>query len=89
LVPWHLSIAIFGAFGMSLFVSAAKPRMPPDYAGLMIHLAFFWIALSLSDTNVVMVQAAEDGPRFDAPEAWTGRLMGASLFKDRCVRLRL
>jgi hypothetical protein len=31
----------------------------------------------------VMMQAAEDGPRFDAPEGGTGRLVGASLFKDR------
>jgi hypothetical protein len=44
LVPWHISIAIVGAFGMSLLTTAAKPRMPPDHAGLMIHLAFFWIA---------------------------------------------
>ena len=44
LVPWRVSIAIVGAFGMSWLTTAAKPRMPPDYAGLMIHLAFFWIA---------------------------------------------
>jgi hypothetical protein len=43
-VPWHVSIAIAGAFGMSWLTTAAKPRMSPDYAGLMIHLAFFWIA---------------------------------------------
>jgi hypothetical protein len=44
LVPWHVSIAIVGAFGMSWLTTAARPRMPPDQAGLMIHLAFFWIA---------------------------------------------
>jgi hypothetical protein len=44
LVPWQFSIAIFGAFGMSLLRAAAKFRIPHDRVGLMIHLAFFWIA---------------------------------------------
>jgi hypothetical protein len=44
LVPWHLSIAIFGAFGMSWLAAATRLRRPHDRAGLMIHLVFFWIA---------------------------------------------
>jgi hypothetical protein len=44
LVPWHVSIAIFGAFGMSWLSAATRIRIPHDRAGLMIHLAFFWIA---------------------------------------------
>ena len=44
LVPWQFSIAMFGAFGMSWLAAATKLRIPHDRAGLMIHLAFFWIA---------------------------------------------
>ena len=44
LVPWQFSIAIFGAFGMSWLSAATRFRTPHDRAGLMIHLAFFWIA---------------------------------------------
>jgi hypothetical protein len=44
LVPWQFSIAIFGAFGMSWLSAATRLRIPQDRAGLMIHLAFFWIA---------------------------------------------
>ena len=44
LVPWQFSIAIFGAFGMSWLAAATRLRIPHDRAGLMIHLAFFWIA---------------------------------------------
>ncbi len=44
LVPWQVSIAIFGAFGMSWLSAAARLQIPHDRAGLMIHLAFFWIA---------------------------------------------
>jgi hypothetical protein len=45
LVSWQFSIAIFGAFGMSRLSAATRLRIPHDRAGLMIHLAFFWIAL--------------------------------------------
>ncbi len=43
LVPWRVSIAIFGAFGTNWLAAAAKPRaeFPP---GPMIYLGFFWIA---------------------------------------------
>ena len=44
LVPWQFSIAIFGAFGMSWLSKATRLRIPHDRAGLMVHLAFFWIA---------------------------------------------
>ena len=44
LVPWHVSIAIFGAFGMSWLSAATRIRVPHERVGLMIHLAFFWIA---------------------------------------------
>ena len=44
LVPWQFSIAIFGAFGMSWLSAATRLRIPRDRAGLMVHLAFFWIA---------------------------------------------
>lgn len=43
LVPWHASIAVFGAFGMNWLAEAAKLRTSVPL-GLMIHLAFFWIA---------------------------------------------
>lgn len=44
LVPWQFSIAIFGAFGMSWLATATRFQVPQYRAGLMIHLAFFWIA---------------------------------------------
>jgi hypothetical protein len=44
LVPWQFSIAIFGTFSMSWLAAATRLRRPHDRAGLMIHLAFFWIA---------------------------------------------
>ena len=44
LVPWNFSIALFGAFGMSSLSAATRFRGPHVRAGLMIHLAFFWIA---------------------------------------------
>jgi len=44
LVPWQFSIAIFGAFGMSCLSAATRLRTRHDRAGLIIHLAFFWIA---------------------------------------------
>jgi hypothetical protein len=44
LVPWQFSIAIFGAFGMSWLSEATRLRIRHDRAGLMLHLAFFWIA---------------------------------------------
>ena len=44
LVPWQFAIAIFGAFGMSWLSAVARLRSPRDRAGLMIQLAFFWIA---------------------------------------------
>ena len=43
LVPWHVSIAIFGAFGANWLAAAAKPTAEFPL-GLMIYLAFFWIA---------------------------------------------
>ena len=44
LVPWHVSIAIFGGFGMNWLAEATKLRRIYDRSELMIHLAFFWIA---------------------------------------------
>ena len=44
LVPWQFSIAIFGAFGMSWLAAATRLRIRHDRSGLVIHLAFFWIA---------------------------------------------
>lgn len=44
LVPWQLSIAIFGAFSMTWLSTATKLRASPALAGPMINLAFFWIA---------------------------------------------
>ncbi len=44
MVPWQLSIAIFGAFGMSWLSAAAGIQSPNYRPGLMIYLAFFWIA---------------------------------------------
>lgn len=44
LVPWQLSIALFGAYGMSWLFTSAKLRTAHDWTGLLIHMAFFWIA---------------------------------------------
>ena len=44
LVPWELSVAIFGAFGMSWLSSASKIRAPEVRVGLAIQVGFFWIA---------------------------------------------
>ena len=44
LVPWKLSIAIFGAFSMSWLSSGMRIRVPHMRTGLVIHVAFFWIA---------------------------------------------
>ena len=44
LVPWKFSIAVFGAFGMSWLSSAIRIRIPHVRTGLVIHVAFFWIA---------------------------------------------
>jgi hypothetical protein len=47
MVPWRLSIAIFGALSMSCLSTAMRirvPHIPPGLTGLMIHVAFFWIA---------------------------------------------
>jgi hypothetical protein len=43
-VPWHVAIAIVGAFGMALFRGGARFYLPPDLAEIMIQLSFFWIA---------------------------------------------
>lgn len=44
LVPWRISIALFGAFAMSWLATGVALRSPAKLAGLMIYLAFFWIA---------------------------------------------
>jgi hypothetical protein len=45
------------------------PKMPAGLGALSASLAIFDpVPVGKSDTNVVMVQAAEDGPRFDAAE---------------------
>jgi len=44
LVPWKFSIAVFGAFGMSWLSGAIRIRIPHVRTGLVIHVAFFWIA---------------------------------------------
>lgn len=45
LVPWRISIALFGAFGMNWLARAVALRAPPaERSSLMIFLAFFWIA---------------------------------------------
>lgn len=45
LVPWRISIALFGAFGMNWLARAVALRAPPtERYSLMIFLAFFWIA---------------------------------------------
>ena len=44
LVPWRISIALFGAFAMSWLATGVALRSQFKLAGLMIYLAFFWIA---------------------------------------------
>lgn len=44
LVPWRISIALFGAFGMSWLARAVSLRAPATRVSLLIFLAFFWIA---------------------------------------------
>jgi hypothetical protein len=44
LVPWRISIALFGAFAMSWLATGVALRSSFKLAGLMIYLAFFWIA---------------------------------------------
>ena len=44
MVPWQLSIALFGAFGMSWLSAAMRIQVPHIWPGLIIHVAFFWIA---------------------------------------------
>ncbi|MBD3773149.1 MAG: hypothetical protein IE921_06170 [Rhodobacteraceae bacterium] len=44
LVPWRISIALFGAFGMNWLARAVALRAPAERASLLIFLAFFWIA---------------------------------------------
>lgn len=44
LVPWRMSIALFGAFGMSWLARAVALRAPTERVSLLIFLAFFWIA---------------------------------------------
>ncbi len=44
LVPWRISIALFGAFGMNWLARAAALRAPTERVSLFIFLAFFWIA---------------------------------------------
>lgn len=44
LVPWRISIALFGAFGMSWLARAVALRAPAQRVSLLIFLAFFWIA---------------------------------------------
>ena len=38
-----------------------------------------------SNSNVLVVQPADEGMRHDAPTLLTGRETGASLFNERCV----
>ena len=44
LVPWRILIALFGAFAMSCLATGVALRSPSRLTGLMIYLAFFWIA---------------------------------------------
>ncbi len=44
LVPWRISIALFGAFGMTWLARSAALRAPTERVSLFIFLAFFWIA---------------------------------------------
>ena len=44
LVPWRVSIAIFGAFAMGCLAQAVVLRAPGERMSLFIFLGFFWIA---------------------------------------------
>jgi hypothetical protein len=44
LVPWTISIAIFGAFSFAWLSTASAIQVPSKPISLMILLAFFWIA---------------------------------------------
>jgi len=44
LVPWNISIAIFGAFSLAWLSTASAIQSPGKPMSLMILLAFFWIA---------------------------------------------
>ncbi len=44
LVPWRISIALFGAFAMNWLARAAALRAPKERVSSFIFLAFFWIA---------------------------------------------
>ena len=44
LVPWRISIALFGAFAMTWLTRAVALRAPTERVSLLIFLAFFWIA---------------------------------------------
>jgi len=44
LVPWRISIAVFGAFAMNWLARAVALRAPKEPVSLFIFLAFFWIA---------------------------------------------
>jgi hypothetical protein len=44
LVPWRLSIALFGAFAMGWLARAAALRAPGEEVSFLIFVAFFWIA---------------------------------------------
>lgn len=44
LVPWRLSIALFGAFSMTWLGQAVAIRAATQHVWLLILLAFFWIA---------------------------------------------
>jgi hypothetical protein len=44
LVPWNISIALFGAFAMNWLGRAIALRAPAEQVSLSIFLAFFWIA---------------------------------------------
>jgi len=44
LVPWRISIALFGAFAMNWLARAVALRAPKERVSLFIFLAFFWIA---------------------------------------------
>jgi hypothetical protein len=44
LVPWRISIALFGAFAMNWLTRAVALRAAKERVSLFIFLAFFWIA---------------------------------------------
>ncbi len=44
LVPWRISVALFGTFAMNWLARAAALPAPKERAAPFILLAFFWIA---------------------------------------------